>query len=292
VKLMSDATPQSESRSFSRHWIVLGLLVVAQTGIGAYFNGQIDMRGNGWLLTIGLLFSQPILLAFWAAFAPQPFYQRFLWSFLLCTVVSFFEQLNALDAQNVVKGIIMMMFLAIFIVATIVFLAFRWVFRWQIKHTLIENVPSDYQRGQFGIKHLIILITVSALCCGLIRSLCVINRNWHSDEPIVQSVGRACAMLFLVLPVTVVPWIVMSHRPKVVRSLLAMISVEIVCAVSGGYIISLCFSTYLSLSSVFVREGRAMLIIQLGAGLSVLISTIVMRFCGFRMVRVPKASPR
>jgi len=134
---MLETTPQPEKRSIPWHWVVLGLLVVAQAGVGAYFNGQISKMGEsaGEFLTLGLLFSQPVLLAFWAAFAPQPFYQRFLWSFLLCTVVSFVEEAQTLGQYNPFKNI-MMISLANFIVAAIVFLAFRWVFRWQIKHTI------------------------------------------------------------------------------------------------------------------------------------------------------------
>jgi hypothetical protein len=290
---MSDAMPNPENRqSIPTHWIVLGFLVVAHTGLGAYFNGRLgNIKGHvDEFLTMGLLFSQPMLLAFWAAFAPQPFYQRSLWCFFLCTMVSFFEQLNALEhTQNLFKEI-MMMSLATFFVATMVFLAVRWISRWQIRHTIVEAARSAYEPSQFGVKHLIILITITAVCCGLIRSLFIMNRNWELGQPIVEWVGRASVMLFLILPVIVIPWIVMACRPKVLWLLLVMISVETVCIVSGGCIIGLCFSNQ-ALSDVFVREGRAMLMIQLGAALSVVVSSLVLRFCGFSLVRVPKVSP-
>jgi hypothetical protein len=288
---MSDALPQFV-RSIPKHWIVLGLLVVAQAGLGAFLNGRLNIITTADLgapLTIGLLFSQPILLAFWAAFAPQPLYQRFLWSFLLCTVVSFVEEVPALaNTHNVFKNT-MTIFLAGFIVVTIVCLGFRWIFRWQIKHSLIEDAESDYERSQFGVKHLIILITITAICCGLARSLFIIDPNSQWVHTISEYIGRIYGTLLLIGPVIVIPWIAMTHRPKVLRSLFAIIGAEIVCAVSGGFIISVCFSLP-SLGTVFVGEGGVILLIQVGAALSILVTSLVMRFCGFRLVRVPKTA--
>ena len=70
-----------EHRRPSHHWIVLGLLVVAHAEFGLYFTPNGKAIDDGEVLSVlmlGFLGSQPILLAIWAAFAPQRFYHRFL----------------------------------------------------------------------------------------------------------------------------------------------------------------------------------------------------------------------
>ena len=88
---MPDSLPLSENRrAIPWHWVVLGLLVVAHAGLGSYYNSiGTDLFRSKDTMLAGLLSSQPLLLAFWAAFAPQRFYDRILWSLLLCILVSF-----------------------------------------------------------------------------------------------------------------------------------------------------------------------------------------------------------
>ena len=145
---MTDATPQTEKRSIPWHWIVLGLLVAAHAMIGTYSIRKLvgSDASFGSLLMAGVIFSQPMFFAFWAALAPQRFYTRFLWSVLLCTVICFFEELGRLqsDTASGVGGM-MLAFLSIFVLATVLLAIVRWVSRWQIKHSFVEMSHSDYQ---------------------------------------------------------------------------------------------------------------------------------------------------
>ena len=65
-------------RSIPKHWIILGLLVIAHAVLGRIFGFFIDKENPHGYMTSGFVLSQPILIAIWAALAPQRFYIRFL----------------------------------------------------------------------------------------------------------------------------------------------------------------------------------------------------------------------
>jgi len=290
---MSDTTPKTDSRLPFNHWGPLGCLVIAYAWLGAYLYDKPANGGIREFMMQGFLFSQPILLAFWAGFAPQPFRQRFLWAFLLCILVAFAEELGPLltahytDVHHTDSGFLMILFFGLFSVATVLFLIIRRLSRWRIKHSVIEDACSDYEPTQFGIKHLIILISITALACGLARSLVLLG----SGSPLGLSglrfvVGLVGIVCFL-FPVLAIPWCVMTCRPRMMLLIITMAIIWVACSLAGYMIV------------VTAQEPRGdmeftkpMLFMQLGAGLSVLLSTLVMRFCGFRMIRMPKASPR
>ncbi len=101
---------------FPKTWIVLGLLVLAHAGFGAYLSPVVrSISGDRIVefLTGGAILSQPILFAIWAALARQRFYHRFLWSLLLCTLVSFSDELGALRHGHSQVGVFMLLDLVI-----------------------------------------------------------------------------------------------------------------------------------------------------------------------------------
>jgi len=288
---MSEPQPQFEKRSIPWHWIVLGLLVVGHAGIGAYLYGTppTEIGRSGELVMGGVLMSQPILLAFWAGFASQPFRQRFLWAFLLSILVAFAEELGLLlNTHRSGSGVVMTLFFGLFAVTTVLLLIIRRVSRWQIKHLVIEDARSDYEPNQFGIKHLIILISITALACGLARSLVLLNSGLplrFSVLPFVVGMVETVCFLF---PAIVIPWCVMAYRPRIVLLIVTWTIIWVVCTIGGCVIIAI--PQGWRGGSVFEHFFKQWLLIQLGAGLSMLISSIVMRSCGFRMVRMPKGS--
>jgi hypothetical protein len=284
---MSEALPLNEvpedRRPTSNHWIVLGLLVFVHAAFGSYFTPNGKAIDDGEVLSVlmlGFLGSQPILFAIWAAFAPQRFYHRFLWSFVLCSLVSFAVDLGSLRHTQSVLRIGMLFDIPVFIVVTIILLAFRRFSRWQIKQPNAADVPADYQASQFGIQHLIILTTITALTCGLFRTLLMVNpsmEQWSSS--VALFIGVRVMIFVLVFPVLVIPWYTLAYRWK---------------AVPTTIVLAVCDLPVLILITLFMVTGgrgdtiKPILLVQLGAGLSVFISTLIIRWSGFRMIRQAK----
>jgi hypothetical protein len=291
---MSDSLPQSV-RSVPKHWIVLGLLVVAQTGLGVYcFETGFPRDWATATVLMGIVISQPALLAFWTGFAPQRFYLRFLWSFLLCTLISFADEMSAnlLRSSRPDIGAMMILALGVFFTGTTLFVILRWMLGWQIKQLSVEDAQPIYHGSQYGIRHLLILMTIAAIACGLIRSLFFMSLNAKLADPllivIVRIVGVVSMMLCVVFSAIIIPWFLMAHRLRVLLLTVMMIAIGIACDLAAYYIM---LATYPSppRNSVYEEFVKPMLLIQLGAGLSMLVSSLVLRFCGFRMVRVPEA---
>ncbi len=286
---MIDTTPQSESRSVYRHWIGLGLLVVAQAGIGLC-SAEYLLRNSeaaGSTLIMGVFISQPMLFAFWAALTSQRFYNRLLWGFLVCTLVCFVEELGRLRYTSNGVGGMMIASLTLFALATVLLSTIRWKSCWQIRHTLVELADSGYRGSQFGIKHLISLITVTAIACGLIRSLVIMRDEGPYPLSWAAYFGGTLMFVCALLPVAAIPWFVMAHRARIIPLSLRVVAIWITCDLAAYFIFGAMFPVAAA-ASVFKELVRPMLLIQLGAGLSVLMSSLVMRFCGFRMVRMPK----
>jgi len=290
---MSDSVPLDEKPKgngrLPKTWIVLGLLVVAHAAFGAYFNPS----GIGWVdeirmyLLMGAILSQPVLFAIWASFAHHRFYHRFLWSLLLCILVSFTEDLGCLRLENHRDlGVLMIIDTTFFLMATIILSLFCRLSRWHIKQPDKEDVPSAYQTHQVGIKHLIILTTIIALACGLFRSLHILNPDMGLPPSIAKFIGGTCAFLALLFPVVAMPWITLAYR----RNVLSLIIVTIII---GGV---LEIATYFLIIAIEPPPPGPygliiqLLSIQLGATISAFATTLVIRFCGFKMVRQPKAT--
>ena len=293
---MSDLLAQPV-RSIPKHWIVLGLLVVAQAVVGVYLYRKpySEIGELGESLVQGVLMSQPVLLAFWTAFASQPFRQRFLWAFLLGVLVAFTEELGPLldvrytDVRHTDAGFLMMGFFGLFVMAATFLLVIRRLSRWQIRRSIIEDARSDYQSSQFGVKHLIAFITITALACGVIRSLALLDGGWAVPFSARWFVRGTFGIACFLLPELVIPWFVMACRPRVVRFVVTFAFLWVVSSLAGCAILAMPQAMRDGIV-VFEEFIKSMLILQLGAGLSILVTSLVMRFCGFRMVRVPTAA--
>ena len=93
----------------------------------------------------------------------------------------------------------MMVFIILFIVATIILLLVRRFFHWQMTQSFELNIPTDYRANQFGIKHLIILTTIVALAFGLFRTLIVIYPQ-DSYPPVADVARITCEIIVVLFP--------------------------------------------------------------------------------------------
>ncbi len=297
---MSDPLPVNEvpeanagPKGFPRHWIVLGLLVLANAALGAYFNpigsGPTEIGEIRMFCLLGAILSQPVLFAIWASFAHSRFYHRFLWSLLLCTLVSFSEDLGSLLRGNHRDlGMLMVIDTTLFLTATIVLSVFRHFSRWQIKQPGGEDAPSAYEGYHFGIKHLLILTTITALACGLFRTLYNINPNLRLPPSIAEFVGGIGLFLALLFPIVVIPWYTLACRSSRPRSRIFVTVIMVVVVDLAAYFSMITMSPPPPSISLYDLI-KPFLFFQLGSVISACVSTLVVRGCGFRMIREAKA---
>ena len=269
-------------RSIPKHWIVLGLLVFTHAAFGAYLGLHLGKteQSSAYIsyMMVGILWSQPILLAIWAALAPQRFYHRFLWTLLFCILICFTVAIGCLVHKSIEMGMIIME-LTLFIVATLILLLVRRLSGWQIIHSYTAHVPSDYQAYQFGIKHLIILITITAMACSLFRTLVVISPQL-SYPPVVKVAKNTCEVIVVLFPIIIIPWFILAYLKNTLLSILYAIILLGIIDVAVYFI----FRKLAPNPDII----QIILIVQLGASISVFFSTLIIRLCGFRMVRERK----
>jgi hypothetical protein len=268
------------------YWPVLGGLILLQTILGVLLFNPNKSGGEQYYFVaiLGVLFSHPLLFALWATFAPQRFYVRFLWCLPLCFTVSFFISLKiTLFSNNFGPSdfFFVIFYMGIFLIGTALFLLIRRFSGLQLIHHSIVDAESDYQPYQFGIKHIMILITISGLMMGLFKSL--IELGSHNQMMRVGETSRILSeILLMVTPLLFLFWFtlakIVNRRRSLLFGLIALAIIEItififVPMMEGGshsemYQVIPCF--------------------QIGGGLSVFFSTLVIRWCGFRLVRVKK----
>ncbi len=269
----------------SNRWIALGLLVVVQAVLGACFNPAGTYPDPIYRVLVpaflGFIFSQPLLLAFWTAFAPQRFYHRLLWGLLLCAIVAFsVEAVALLQPQTYNRnrfglGFFLSIDLILFFVATAFLLLTTRLFGWRLIRADTESAVSDYRANQFGIKHLLILTTITALVCGLFRTLAGFDSNF-SPQPVAEVAGIVFQITVLLSPTALIPWFAFGCRKHT--------------SLSESYAIAFLVISELVCLFAFApqpipdRIGFIMLA-QLGAGASVAVSILVIQCCGYRMIR-------
>jgi hypothetical protein len=275
-------------RFIPKHWIVLGLLVFIHAVLGTCFSIVFlayKQSFDSFMFAVansalGFLFSQPILIAIWAAFASQRFYLRFLWSLFLCTLNLYSVALAIFVTAPSDLFFIAIVDLMLFIAATPIMLLVRRFARWQITYSCREDVSSEYQVNQFGIKHLIILTSITALACGLFRSLIMISPKFI-DPPIAYVARITCEVVLMFLPIIIIPWFTLAYLKNMLSSIVYAIILLGIIEVANYYILN---------KIKYIPDIiQVMLFLQLGASISVFFTTLAIRLCGFRLVRVVKA---
>jgi hypothetical protein len=281
----------------SRCWVILGLLVFVHAGL-AVFLGPTGTNADRYgpisaNLVFGFLLSQPLLLAFWTAFASRRFQHRILWGLLLCALLALAVEAQGLfakdrsamgDGEFGQRGFFLSMDLILFSVATPFLLLARRLSRWRLVQPAAEPAPSNYQAYQFGIKHLLALTGIAALVFGLFRNLTLVDPE-ASFQPIARVVGIVSDIATVFLPLSIIAWPMFGVRKHVVAA--TFVTILAICAFDAAY------SYFFLLIWTAARANdltHLILPIQLGGALSIAVSTLTMRWCGFKMVRVERAA--
>jgi hypothetical protein len=283
---MMDSTPLPENhRTFPRHWTVLGLLVIAHVVLGMLLYPSIQTNPSASFyasIISGFLYSQPILFAFWTGFAPQRFSHRFFPSLLFCSLIAFLLELEIYSLKKgFTNGSIIISYINAFFVATLILLLVRRLTRLQLVQRTRVSPFTDYQANQFGIKHLLILTLITAIICSLFRTLAMMGNLALSFSTLILPRFVFQAFLFS-SPIIFIPWLTLTPHRYLWRSLFFAF-------IMSGFVDVVMISAPAK-RFIPIPPASWLILFQLGAALSVLLTTLVMRFCGFRMVRVQKSA--
>jgi len=292
---MSNSPPVDEApeetahpSGFPRHWAILGL-PIAYAGLGLFYDHSDQTFAS---LAVGVILSQPILLAFWAAFARQRFYYRLLWSLLFCTYLSFVDELGMAIHGGRGGDSLMLVILAFFVLAFVILLPVRRFSQWQITQPNAKDAPAAYLAHQFGINQFLILTAIVALACGLVRSSFILTRCHFPFPSIAVLVDYFSLLLVVGFPSCVVPWITLAYRRKRYGLMLTTVFVAGALDLVAGYVrLQMYGQAWIVMWKVNLFVTLVVdlyFLMQLGAILSAIVSTLVLRFCGFRMIREPK----
>lgn len=274
----------------SRDWLILGLLLLSHLLFLWAFQPPINQNLYISGIALGVSFSQPILFALWAALASSRFYHRFCWSLFLCILVFFIDELLILQSlsprelSRQTPGRSMILMMAFYFLYTVIFHLIRRISGWQIQRA--GQVPGNdgYQPGQFGIGHLLILTAITAIALSLAQTLPIMfPQTRGSSYPIGVYLRIIGCTLILPFPAIVLPWFALSLR---VRPMSLFVWI-----VFGG-LIDLFLVVIFPLPPPGMFSNPAMiafdLFVQIGVGLSVVLTTLPLRLCGYRIIRVRK----
>jgi hypothetical protein len=317
---MSDSSPVEDpqadqqsitavNRLFPRHCKALGLLIATNVvfriliagirkaiiGKGLLYSDTIpdNMEMRYFLLEItenmemGVVLLQPILFAFWAAFAPHRFFHRFLWAFFLCSSVSFIEEFWGFGngRPGVESGMVFqLIFFALF---TALLLLVRRFTGWHFKSSETEIIDNNYQANQFGIKHIIWLTIITGVTLSMIRTL-MIRDIYGGALPGWEAIFGIALFFVLCLPIVITPWFTMSIRGNIIRLSAYAIIIIVITDFTGLIIILKTLIDKYGVRNYINELVWPMLFMQLGVFFPMLVNTIVLRLCGYRMIRERK----
>lgn len=225
---------------------------------------------NPWQdFKIGIMLSQPMLVAFAAAFLPPP---RIAWLGLGAFVVLLLGV--ASQVRGGVRGVDATLVFAIesvFIISTVVFMAVRfsgWEFRNRYIATSAESDP------RFSMRTLFIVVTISACSLGLMRAVGG-SRGRH-----VVDFLWACAVFSLLgLGPAFAAWLMLAAKNRYFFGLMAIVSMPL----------SVLFCSMLGVTlrgpSAWKDMPIHLSIAELGALASTLLSLLPIRATPYRLAR-------
>jgi hypothetical protein len=222
------------------------------------------------------MFSQPFLFGTWAALGPPPAIKRVP---LTAASVALVELASAIASGGDFEPELFEITFSLFGTSTLLMLIVRKVARWQIG-TEHEATSGAMAVNQFSLKYLLVLTTVCASLLGAARglmSLSTLQRSpsWHADLPeLLVPIGLVTLAIF---PAILVPLMALFPRPTTKM----LITVPCICLALA----------WLSVEAVVALENeprlevtRDIAILQLGAVTSGLLSAIVLRLAGYRLL--------
>jgi hypothetical protein len=268
--------------------IILGYIVFNAAVLLA-LNHEHDDNEYVLSFVVGSWVFQAISFGMWLAMGTGTFFTRL--PFTLASACLIYTVMGL--AQGSLRNIERVDFFAmvagssvIFCLSFILFKLVRWLTRYRIVHV---DSPKGADRGKvrFNLRYLLALMTVFAICLGMVSQLKFISpphQTFFGPEFVyyIMIVGGAC-VAGVVLPATVVPFFVLQGQASK-RALKYAI----------GFWLAVIFLTVIiwelndpqPLPDVLVPIG----ITQFGAAITGVVAAMVLRFFGFRLKQMSRGS--
>jgi len=279
--------PEPHRRRVRWQWLVLGLLVLGHASFDAVFTPMgtpvDDNAMAAPYAVIGVIAVQPMLLAMWVALGRGPLVQRLFWAVLACVLVASGDALGSLwnrpgSVGNAMAGSVAAM-LVLFGVAALALWPVRRLSGWRIG----RGSPEAARPSQFGIVHLILWTTLTAVFLGAARFLGqqvpVEGEGSSWRHPAVQVALAAAFLLVALFPTVVVPWVTLAYRGR--RNLLILAAAAAWAALTYACIVLMSKSAPTPLYQI----AQPIVFLQAGASAAGLLSALVVRLCGYRIAR-------
>jgi hypothetical protein len=273
----------------SQQSIVLLLLVAAHAILNLFLNpigaSVDDVSGRLALPLMGAGIAQPVLIAIWAALGPGAAAVRIPLSLAAAGIVflaSVPKLWNVFDNDVMASkrtGESLLMELSLFAVVLVLMLVVRRISGWRIQSHAVAN---DNKAGgsQFSLKYLLALTAVCAALLVLGRSVAA-GSFWTEStfwrEFFTGLFLFGGTILLALFPMLIIPLLAIARRPSLlaVAALpflwagLTWLAVEILASATGESCADL---------------ARQLGLLQAGAAVAGLVSALVLRSAGFRLV--------
>jgi len=281
------------SRPSVGRWIAIGLFVAGYMGFAAAFT----MTGTRWgeypevlvYVVSGAIIVHVLLFATWAAFGPGPSFRRVAITGVACLLVACAEVLGASRRGVQLSGwpvVPLAVAASVFLLLTFVLGWVQRVSRWQIvlSGRALRSPARTAYRLQFGVRLFLLWITLAVCLLALYHSRCAPGTATRLAAEAWHDVGRRALLgvtlaVATFLPTLSVPWIALaSPRPRrraILTTALAWITFTL-----GAVLLA----TWLRVDA-YHENVKWALSMQVGASAAGLVAAVVVRSCGYRMVR-------
>ena len=260
VASMLPNQPASTS-TYPRLWLIVGHIVVGLTGAFVVF-WLTDRSPTVWAFAfLGIVFGQTSLLGIWGGLGANPWWSRMV-GVIVGTGYLFLLLGLGIDELNQRTFIVVVM-------ATMFVMLILLSVRCFGVRIVLDSLPvTSSVRIQFSIRHLFILTFLVACLFTIGKS--VQPYIFSGDLPFGLLLFITAAGIAGVLPV----WFVLATRQPVPYSI-GLVGVE----AFAGY--------YAGRLDALNTESISMMILTSIEALVVVVSLLVVRFCGYRLVRLP-----
>lgn len=234
---------------------------------------------RAWLMAIGVLISQPALAALWAALAPQAFARRWAQALVMLALVDLASDFASLqnashvsDAGDIAYSLL---WLVAFLLSQLPLLPLRRRYRWRIESPVTLQQRTAVDDKQFSLSTLLATTAGMAAFLAVLRWLHPASGESEWAFHLVRYVTMGAMTALPGMLVLIVGWLMLT--PEFRSSWRWSIAVLGSCAMVAAA----------SAVAAFGSPGEVgeLVFILLGTLLSSAASLLVVRFCGYRLVR-------